>query len=200
MSGAIASTALRYQGVPYKFGGGNPGGWDCSGMVNWVLGHDLGLVLPGGGTGFSGSTHGPVVLAYATWGGASTVKGPPAPGDLCVWPGAGPLGHIGIAVGPRKMVSALNPSQGTAVTPIHGYGPPGVPVVYRRVNAAAGGAGTTAAGVDLTGCVPAMIFLPLIAIRAALVHLRRGSDHHRGAQVIGDDQDVVSGKLVNDLP
>ena len=36
-------------------------------------------------------------------------------GDLCVWPT-----HIGIALGGSQMISALNPSLGTLVTPISG--------------------------------------------------------------------------------
>lgn len=138
---AIAATALKYKGVQYTWGGGGPPsrGWDCSGFINWVLGHDLGYVLPGGVHSFAGNGHGPVVAQYAVWSGASSIHGPPEPGDLCVWPGIAAGGHIGIAIGPTQMISALNQSMGTAVTPIHGYGPAGVPVVYRRVGG--GGSG-----------------------------------------------------------
>ena len=45
---AIASDALRYKGAPYKWGGAMPSGWDCSGFVNYVIGHDLGMTIPGG--------------------------------------------------------------------------------------------------------------------------------------------------------
>jgi cell wall-associated NlpC family hydrolase len=45
---AIASDALRYQGAPYKWGGAKPDGWDCSGFVNYVIGHDMGMRIPGG--------------------------------------------------------------------------------------------------------------------------------------------------------
>lgn len=137
----IAATALRYKGVPYTWGAGGPPsrGWDCSGFVNWVLGHDLGMVLPGGVKNFSGNGHGPVVVQYATWKSASTISGAPEPGDLCVWAGIGASGHIGIAIGPTQMISALDTQSGTIVTPIHGYGPAGVPVMYRRVGG--GGSG-----------------------------------------------------------
>src|SRR6185312_7253612 len=48
----IAGDALRYRGlVPYKWGGASPAGWDCSSMVNYVLGHDLGLAIPGHANG-----------------------------------------------------------------------------------------------------------------------------------------------------
>lgn len=138
----IATDALRYKGVPYIYGRGGPPsvGWDCSGFVNWVLGHDLGMTLPAmvpGGPpikNFNGSWHGPVVVNYAAWTKATTIKGPPSAGDLCIWPGIGPGGHIGIATGPDTMISALNPSLGTMVTQIQGAGPSGVPLMFRRVD------------------------------------------------------------------
>lgn len=123
----IAADALRYRGHPYTFGG-----WDCSSFVSHVLGQDLHLTLPGGLRGYRGPPpHGPVVLDYARWGGAVSS---PARGDLAVWPGAGANGHMGIVLGPDQMISALNPAQGTAVTAIHGAGPPGITVIYRRVS------------------------------------------------------------------
>src|SRR5262249_14842778 len=123
--GQIASAALRYAGKGvYRWGGGGPfprPGGDCSGFVNWVLWHDLKLAIPGyrGGT-FTGKRHGPVVLSYAVWKGAVKVKGPPAPGDLCVWAGPSAAGHIGIAVSTTHMVSALDTKDGVIKTPIHG--------------------------------------------------------------------------------
>lgn len=45
---AIAADALRYKGAPYVWGGAKPSGWDCSGFVNYVIGHDLGMTIPGG--------------------------------------------------------------------------------------------------------------------------------------------------------
>lgn len=132
----IAADALRYVGHPYVYGM-----WDCSSFVNHVLGQDLGLTLPGGLRRYRGPPpHGPVVLDYANWGGAATVQAP-ARGDLAVWPGDGPNGHIGIVLGTDQMVSALDPAQGTAKTPIHGYGPPGVQVEYRRVTGTTPGVG-----------------------------------------------------------
>jgi hypothetical protein len=141
----VVDEALKYRGkVPYVYGGASPRGWDCSGFVNSVLGHDLGLTLPGGIRHFTGQSHGPVVVQYATWSGAVTVKGPPQAGDLCVFVGLGPLGHIGFAIDGTRMISALDPQYGTAVTPIVGYGPPGAPLVYRRIK-----------GVGSDGSVPA---------------------------------------------
>lgn len=137
-SGAeIAADAERYIGLGYVYGGdaSSPGVWDCSSFVSYVLGHDLKLGLPGGNwgePGFPPTSHGPVVESYGSWNGA-VVTTSPAPGDLAVFLGVGASGHIGIVVGPNEMVSALNETQGTARTPIVGYGPYGAPLSYRRI-------------------------------------------------------------------
>lgn len=133
---SITAAALKYQGHGYVYGV-----WDCSSFVNRVLGQDLGMAIPGyaKGTYRGPPPHGPVVLDYATWTGATTVRGQPGPGDLVIWPGAGPNGHIGIVLGPNKMISALDPAMGTAVTPIAGYGPAGITPIYRTVTGAPGG-------------------------------------------------------------
>ncbi len=147
----IAADALRYKGQGYVYGGTarGPGDWDCSSFVSYVLGRDLGLSLPGGkfgAPGFPPGSHGPVVESYASWRGAVTVGAPGARGDLVCFVGQGPNGHIGIVLGPDQMVSALDDASGTLVSPITGYGPPGAPVVYRRVIAAAAGTAVAAAG------------------------------------------------------
>lgn len=159
----IANAALGYVGAPYVYGGGNPSGWDCSGFINWVLGHDLNMTLPGSTSpGFTGKTHGPVVVSYANWSKAGTVKSPEA-GDLCIWVGVGPNGHIGIAQSPTTMISALNPGLGTVVTPIVGTGPAGAPLIYRRV----GGTGSLN-----NGCVPLIWLLKSFLLKCSSLQSR----------------------------
>ena len=42
---AIVSTALTLRGVPYRNGGSNPSGFDCSGLVQWVFAQN-GIRMP----------------------------------------------------------------------------------------------------------------------------------------------------------
>lgn len=150
----IAQDALKYVGHGYSFGGAPANDkWDCSSFVNKVVGMDLGMAIPGYNAGqYNGSSHGPVVMDWATWTGATTVSSPQTD-DLCIWAGFGALGHIGIATDTQHMISALNTHYGTVQTPISGNGPAGVPVIYRRLVDTAGNASTTA-GISLPGCMP----------------------------------------------
>jgi cell wall-associated NlpC family hydrolase len=116
----VANDALKYNGHPYLYGGApgtdgtNP--WDCSSFVNWVLGHDLGYMLPGEDSQYTGATHGPDTLEYLVWSGAKTVghtASSAIAGDLCCW-----QTHIGIAIGNGEMISAQDPKDGTGVSNI----------------------------------------------------------------------------------
>jgi cell wall-associated NlpC family hydrolase len=42
---AIVSTAMRLRGIPYRDGGSDPSGFDCSGFVQWVFAQN-GVRLP----------------------------------------------------------------------------------------------------------------------------------------------------------
>lgn len=132
---AIASDALQYQGHCYAYGGApgtnGTGCWDCSSFVNWVLGHDLHLDIPGV-QNYDGSSHGPSTLSYLVWGGATRISSSEIQaGDLCVW-----QTHMGIATSNTDMISALNESLGTEVTTISAGAPFGEVLVPMRVNAA----------------------------------------------------------------
>lgn len=126
----VADAALKYQGTPYKYGGATPNpGFDCSGFIQWVLSHDLGI---------RGVPR--TIGAQAVWPGATTIGASQAQaGDLVLWPyGVGPDAHGGIVVSPGQYVNAPYTGAVVRIDPIpatlHG-GPP----VYRRVNATQGG-------------------------------------------------------------
>ncbi|MEF3120460.1 C40 family peptidase [Kocuria flava] len=95
-SGGIVGTAMQQEGSGYVYGGTEPGAWDCSGFTQWVY-EQQGIDLPR--------------TSQQQWV-AGTPTSDPQPGDLVVQNGGA---HIGIYLGGGKMISALNPSQGTVV-------------------------------------------------------------------------------------
>ncbi len=136
----IAETALQYAGkVPYGWGDATPQRWDCSGMVNWVLSHDLGMAIPGYKAGQHFTGHGPDVALYVLWGGARHVSAV-EPGDLIIWP---PNDHIGIATSGTQFVSALDTALGTEDIPIASNGGGWI---ARRITATLGNFGPGAGG------------------------------------------------------
>lgn len=135
---AIANDALKYEGHIYSYGGApgtsgrNP--WDCSSFVNWVVGHDVGLAIPGNKPGaYNGSSHGPPTGSWMVWAGCKTIKRADIQaGDIMVW-----QTHMGIAISPTEMISATGPD-GTPSTKrgnIVNGGPRGEVLVPRRLNA-----------------------------------------------------------------
>jgi cell wall-associated NlpC family hydrolase len=91
-----AQTALGYVGVPYRWGGSTPAGFDCSGLVSYVYAQ-LGIQLP----------H----YAAAQYGYGSPVpRDQLQPGDLVFFDN---LAHVGIYIGGDEFVDA--PHTGTVV-------------------------------------------------------------------------------------
>lgn len=71
--GDVVNDIEKWNGHKYVWGGGaNPStGWDCSSFVNYIVGHDFKLNLPGGGSWGqmtnNGAAHGPVASSYNNW-------------------------------------------------------------------------------------------------------------------------------------
>jgi peptidoglycan DL-endopeptidase CwlO len=92
----VAAIAVREVGVPYRWGGSSPAGFDCSGLVYWAYGR-LGIELPHS--------------SYALYDqGRRVARSRMKPGDLLFFSG---LGHVGIYIGRGRMVHA--PHSGTRV-------------------------------------------------------------------------------------
>lgn len=108
-------------GHAYAFGGEpGPDGtrpWDCSSCVNFNANIKAGMPIPGAAPGkYNANQHGPPTGSWLLWGGLTTVGHSSKlaqPGDLCIW-----QTHMGVCVAPGKMISALNPSEGTKETDI----------------------------------------------------------------------------------
>lgn len=99
--GDVVNDIVKWNGHPYRWGGGaNPStGWDCSSFVNWIVGHDFKLNLPGGGSWGSmtsnGRSHGPVAAAYNNWNYGHHVPWSAAKkGDLAIEDNGAHIGFI----------------------------------------------------------------------------------------------------------
>jgi cell wall-associated NlpC family hydrolase len=85
--GGVVSVAMQYLGTPYVWGGGSPGGFDCSGFVMYVF-SQMGVSLPHN--------------AAAQYGyGTPVSRDQLEPGDLVFFDG---LGHVGIYIGGDQFV------------------------------------------------------------------------------------------------
>ena len=95
-----ADVALAQVGVPYRYGGATPGGFDCSGLVHYSYGR-AGLTVP--------RTTGQL------WSAAAPVdKHELRRGDLLFFRIEGKMSHVGMYLGERRFVHA--PQSGRTVS------------------------------------------------------------------------------------
>jgi cell wall-associated NlpC family hydrolase len=92
----VVSIALRYLGIPYRWGGASPSGFDCSGFIMYVYSH-VGVRLPHN-------------AATQYGGGRGVSRSDLLPGDLVFFSG---LGHAGIYIGRGRFVHS--PQSGDVV-------------------------------------------------------------------------------------
>ncbi|ERT57796.1 C40 family peptidase [Megasphaera vaginalis (ex Srinivasan et al. 2021)] len=91
----IVSSAYRYLGVPYVFGGNTPSGFDCSGFTRYVFSHN-GITLPR-------------MADEQYLVGASVRRRDLVPGDLVFFSTyASGVSHSGIYVGDDNFISATS--------------------------------------------------------------------------------------------
>jgi cell wall-associated NlpC family hydrolase len=92
---AVAEFALAFRGVPYRFGGADPAGFDCSGLVQYVFAQ-YGIFVPR--------------IVEEQWQQGDKIK--PAdikPGDLLFFSTKGPgASHVAIALDSERFVHAPN--------------------------------------------------------------------------------------------
>lgn len=101
-----ARIALREVGVPYRWGGSSPSGFDCSGLVYWTYSR-LGISLP----------HSSYALASR---GRRIRSSRLRPGDLLFFWG---YGHVGLYIGHGRMVHAPHAGEHVQVVRLaSGYG------------------------------------------------------------------------------
>ena len=83
----VVAVALQYQGVPYRYGGADPSGFDCSGFVMFVYAQ-FGIALPHSSSGIGAS-------------GTAISRDAALPGDVVILPG-----HTGIYMGGGMFIDA----------------------------------------------------------------------------------------------
>jgi cell wall-associated NlpC family hydrolase len=99
---AVLMRAISLVGTPYRYGGNTPeGGFDCSGLVNYVYRDMLSLNLPRTSRDLAG------------FQGPRIVPDRLAAGDLVFFGQSGNVSHVGIYVGEGRFVHA--PSTGGTV-------------------------------------------------------------------------------------
>lgn len=99
---AVLMRAISLVGTPYRYGGNTPeGGFDCSGLVNYVYRDMLDLRLPRTSRDLFAMPHAPIAPDRL------------AGGDLVFFGSGGSVSHVGIYVGEGRFVHA--PSSGGTV-------------------------------------------------------------------------------------
>jgi cell wall-associated NlpC family hydrolase len=132
---AVVSEAEKFLGVPYVWGGSSPGGFDCSGLVQYVFAQ-LGVELPRGSVDQSEVGTPVASLAEAQ------------PGDLLFFePGQngappGKPGHVGIYIGDGQMIDAPETGENVQIQAV-----PCTPIAIRRISVP-GAATSVSAGDD----------------------------------------------------
>jgi hypothetical protein len=136
----IVNEASKFLGVPYVWGGSSPGGFDCSGLVQYVFAQ-LGVSVPRGSVDQSEVGTPVASLADAQ------------PGDLLFFePGqngapAGKPGHVGIYIGNGQMIDAPETGETVQVQDV-----PCTPLCIRRISVPSDGtvtASTTGSAVEM---------------------------------------------------
>src|ERR687887_1466753 len=100
----VAKIALREVGVPYRWGGESPSGFDCSGLVRWSY-LRVGIDLP----------HSSYALSAV---GRSVSRAQMEPGDVLFFNGRG---HVGLYIGRGRMVHAPYSGRDVEVAPLAGW-------------------------------------------------------------------------------
>jgi cell wall-associated NlpC family hydrolase len=90
---SVAAAALAYQGTPYRFGGADPSGFDCSGLVQYVF-RQYGIAAPRS-------------ASEQFRAGRAVRRGRIEPGDLVFFNVDGrEASHVGIAIARDQFVHA----------------------------------------------------------------------------------------------
>ena len=105
--GDLVSIAYSLVGQPYRSGGNAPGGFDCSGFVQYVY-SQVGVSVSRSSSTQANEGY---AVSYAD----------AQPGDILSWGHGGRITHSALYVGNGMMVHATNPSQGVVASSVAGW-------------------------------------------------------------------------------
>ena len=104
----IAQYAVQFVGTPYSWGGKDPSGFDCSGLVYYVY-EQFGITLNR-------------VAQDQAKNGVAVSPEAMQPGDILLfYSGSSYIGHAGIYIGNGYFVHAQNSATGVVITPLEGH-------------------------------------------------------------------------------
>jgi len=100
--------AMQFLGQPYVWAGNTPGGFDCSGLTQYVVQNVLGYDI---GHGTAGQTAYGTSVGWGEW----------QPGDLIFFQNTYEAGisHVGIYIGDGQMIHAENYSTGVTISDVY---------------------------------------------------------------------------------
>lgn len=104
----VISTAKKYLGTPYVWGGKTPSGFDCSGFTSYVYNEATGKNI------------GSYTVAQEGAGTQEAVSQASA-GDLLFWGSKGSTYHVGIYLGNNQYIAAPQPGESVKISTISGY-------------------------------------------------------------------------------
>jgi cell wall-associated NlpC family hydrolase len=107
-AGAVVAAALKEQGIPYVWGGGDingpsSGGFDCSGLMVYAFYQGAHITLPRTSQEMRSV-------------GTSVPRDQMRPGDLIVFNNDGNWGHVGLYLGNGQIVNAPRPGKNVETT------------------------------------------------------------------------------------
>lgn len=103
----VVSYAKKFIGVPYRWGGTSPSGFDCSGFTQYVYKNGAGVSLPRTSRSQIGA-------------GQRVSRADLAPGDLVFY--GSPISHVGIYIGGGQVIHAPRPGRSVSITGLDNMG------------------------------------------------------------------------------